>query len=63
MLIINLFQSIFIIVIILSIFMGGSNALNTAISIPLTLSVIFLYALITGDNINRITLFALILVL
>jgi len=63
LLIINLFQSIFIIILILSIFMGTSNAINTAISIPLTLSVIFLYALIVGDNINRITLFALILVL
>jgi len=63
MLLINLIQSIIIIIIILSIFMGRKNALNTAISIPLTLSVIFLFALIIWDNINRITLFALILVL
>jgi len=63
MLIVNLFQSVFIIVIVLSIFMWTNNALNTAVSIPLTLSIIFLYALIIWDNINRITLFALILVL
>ena len=63
MLLINLIQSIFIVIIILTIFLWFKNSLNVAISIPLTLSIIFLFILITWDNVNRITLFALILVL
>lgn len=43
--------------------MGFRNALNTATSIPLILALVFLFAYLNGDNINRITLFALILVI
>ncbi len=63
MLLTNLFQSIIIVVIILSLSLGFKNALNTAISIPLTLFSVFTISLIIWENINRITLFALILVL
>jgi len=63
MLLINLIQSILIVVLILTVFLWFRNSINVAISIPLTLSVIFIFALIIGDNVNRITLFALILVL
>ncbi len=63
MLLSNLMQSIVIVLIILTVFLGYRNAVNISISIPLTLSVVFLYAKIVGDNVNRITLFALILVL
>lgn len=63
MLLSNLIQSIVIVLVILTIFLGYRNAVNISISIPLTLSVVFLYAKIVGDNVNRITLFALILVL
>lgn len=63
MLLVNLIQSIIIVLIILTIILWFHNALNVAITIPLTLAVIFLYALVVGDNVNRITLFALILVL
>lgn len=63
MLLVNLFQSIFIVFIILSLSLGIKNALNTAITIPITLFGVFLVSMILGENINRITLFALILVL
>lgn len=63
MLIKNLFQSILIVFIVLSLSLWIKNALNTAISIPLTLFSVFTLALIFWENINRITLFALILVL
>ncbi len=62
-LLINLIESIFIVLIVLTIILWFKNAINVAITIPLTLSVVFLFALITWDNINKITLFALILVL
>lgn len=63
MLIINLFQSILIVIVVLAFYLWIKNALNTAISIPLTLWMVFVLALIFWENINRITLFALILVL
>ena len=59
----DLILSIFIVVAILVVFLGFQNALNTATSIPLILALVFLFAYISGDNINRITLFALILVI
>lgn len=63
MLIINLIQSILIVLIVLTLSLWIRNALNTAISIPLTLFSIFIISFIIWENINRITLFALILVL
>lgn len=62
-LITDLIQSIIIVVIILIFFLGWKNALNTATSIPLILSLVFLYAFIVWYDINRISLFALILVI
>lgn len=59
----DLILSIAIVVWVLVIFLGFKNALNTATSIPLILALVFLFAYINGDNINRITLFALILVI
>lgn len=46
MLIINLFQSIIIVLLILTAVLWFRNAINVAISIPLTLSVVFTYSLI-----------------
>ncbi len=63
MLLINLVQSIAIVVFILTLSLWLRNALNTAISIPLTLSSVFAISLLIWESINRITLFALILVL
>ncbi len=63
MLIINLLESIAIVVFILTLSLWFKNALNTAISIPLTLFSVFSISLLIWENINRITLFALILVL
>ncbi|MDD3145036.1 MAG: efflux RND transporter permease subunit [Candidatus Gracilibacteria bacterium] len=62
-LITDLIESIIIVVVILVLFLGWKNALNTATSIPLILSLVFLYSYIVGYNINRISLFALILVI
>lgn len=59
----DLILSIIIVVVILIIFLWFKNALNTATSIPLILSLVFLFAYLSWDNINRITLFALILVI
>lgn len=59
----DLILSIVIVVAVLVVFLGFKNALNTATSIPLILALVFLFAYINGDNINRITLFALILVI
>jgi len=63
MLLINMLQSVIIVFIILAFYLWVRDAFNTALSIPLTLSLVFLIALIIWDNINRITLFALILIL
>ncbi|MBS8121787.1 efflux RND transporter permease subunit [Candidatus Vampirococcus lugosii] len=63
MLIINLFQAIFIVFIVLFFYLGFKDAINNSIAIPLTLAIVFGIALAIGDNVNRITLFAVILVL
>jgi multidrug efflux pump subunit AcrB len=60
-LIMNLFQSIFIVIVVLLISLDLRAAILVGISIPLTLSSVFGVGLIAGQNINRITLFALIL--
>jgi len=59
----DLVESIIIVVFILVIFLWFKNAINTATSIPLILSLVFLYSYIVWYNINRISLFALILVI
>jgi len=59
----DLILSIIIVIIILIAFLWVKNALNTATSIPLILSLVFLFAYLVWDNINRITLFALILII
>lgn len=59
----DLIESILIVVIILIIFLGMKDAMNMAVSIPLVLFLVFLYSYIVGYNINRISLFALILVI
>lgn len=59
----DLIESIIIVVIILIIFLWLKDALNMAVSIPLVLFLVFLYAYIVWYNINRISLFALILVI
>ncbi len=63
MLLTNLFQSFLIVFVILAFYLWVKNAFNTAASIPLTLALVFFLALLVWDNINKITLFALILVL
>ncbi len=63
MLLINLVQSVIIVFIVLAIYLWVKDAFNTAVSIPLTLGMVFLLAYIFWENINKITLFALILVL
>ncbi len=62
-LITDLILSIIIVVFILILFLWWKNALNTATSIPLILSLVFLSAFIAWYDINRISLFALILVI
>lgn len=57
----HLFVSIAIVFIILVIFLGLTDALNAAFCIPMVLGIVFIVALILGLDINRITLFALIL--
>jgi len=63
MLLINLVESVIIVFIVLALYLGRKDAFNTAVSIPLTLWLVFLFAFIMWENINKITLFALILVL
>lgn len=62
-LIIDLIQSIIIVVVLLIIFLWFKDALNMAVSIPLVLFLVFLYSYIVWYDINRISLFALILVI
>ena len=57
----HLFVSILIVFIILVIFLGMRDALNASFCIPMVLGIVFLVALVFGLDINRITLFALIL--
>jgi len=63
MLLTNLFQSFIIVFFVLAFYLWIKDAFNTAASIPLTLALVFFLAIIVWDNINKITLFALILVL
>lgn len=60
-LVFHLFISIFIVLVILIIFLWFKNALNASFCIPMVLWIVFIIALIFGLDINRITLFALIL--
>lgn len=60
-LMLHLFVSIAIVFVILVIFLGLTDALNAAFCIPMVLGIVFIVALILGLDINRITLFALIL--
>jgi len=57
----NLLTSILIVTIILILFLKLRSALVVALAIPLTLSLVLLSGFLLGKNINRITLFALIL--
>lgn len=62
-LLVELAKTIFLLFIILFVFLGFKDALSSALSIPLVLALTFVVALVIWDDINRITLFALILVL
>ena len=53
--------SILIVFAVLIAFLGFKNALNAAFCIPMVLGIVFVIAFIFGIDINRITLFALIL--
>jgi len=57
----NLLTSILIVTIILILFLKLRAALVVALAIPLTLSLVLLSGFLLGKNVNRITLFALIL--
>jgi multidrug efflux pump subunit AcrB len=46
MLLINLVESVIIVFIVLALYLGRKDAFNTAVSIPLTLGLVFLFALI-----------------
>lgn len=59
----DLIESIIIVGVILVLFLWFKNAINTATSIPLILSLVFLYSYLVWYDINRISLFALILVI
>ena len=57
----NLLQSIAIVGLVLFAFLGGRAAFLVALTIPLTLFLVFFAGYLAGQTINRITLFALIL--
>ncbi len=57
----HLFVSIVIVFGVLVLFLGLRNAANAAFCIPLVLGIVFIVAFVFGLDINRITLFALIL--
>lgn len=57
----NLLSSILIVTIVLFFFLGLKPAIVVAITIPLTLALVFLAGYFSGQTINRITLFSLIL--
>ena len=59
----ELVKAIAVLFIILLIFLGLKDSISSSLSIPLILSIVFGVWLVIWDNINRITLFALILVL
>ncbi|HID91989.1 TPA: efflux RND transporter permease subunit, partial [Candidatus Peregrinibacteria bacterium] len=58
---VNLIQSILIVSIVLYLFLGARSAFLVAIAIPTTLLFVFFVGYISGQSINKITLFALIL--
>jgi multidrug efflux pump subunit AcrB len=58
---VNLIQSIIIVSVILLLFLNTRSALLVSISIPLTLLIVFIVGFISGQALNRISLFALIL--
>jgi len=60
-LMLHLFVSIAIVLVILIIFLGVRDAINAAFCIPMVLGIVFIVAIVLGLDINRITLFALIL--
>jgi multidrug efflux pump subunit AcrB len=60
-LMLHLFVSIAIVLVILIIFLWVRDAINAAFCIPMVLGIVFIVALVLGLDINRITLFALIL--
>lgn len=60
-LIVNLIQAVVIVVAILLVSLDFRAAILVGISIPLTLASVFGVGYVSGQNINRITLFALIL--
>ncbi len=57
----NLISSILIVSIVLWLFLGLRSASIVAIAIPLTMAGVFIIGYSAGKNINRVTLFALIL--
>ena len=57
----SLFLSVLIVVCVLFFFLGMRAAFIVAISIPLTLLLVFFIGFLVGETINRITLFSLIL--
>ena len=57
----NLIQSIVIVSLVLYLFLGARSAFLVAIAIPTTLLFVFFIGYISGQTINKITLFALIL--
>lgn len=57
----NLLTSVLIVIAVLFLFLNAKASMLVAISIPLTLATVFGAANIAGQDINRITLFALIL--
>lgn len=57
----NLLTSVLIVIAILFLFLNAKASMLVAISIPLTLATVFGAANLAGQDINRITLFALIL--
>lgn len=57
----NLLTAIVIVIAVLFLFLNAKASILVAVSIPLTLSMVFGAAYLAGHDINRITLFALIL--
>ncbi|MCB0163552.1 MAG: efflux RND transporter permease subunit [Anaerolineae bacterium] len=57
----SLMQSIGIVSLVLLLFLGLRSAILVAFAIPLSLALVFVVGYFTGQTINRITLFALIL--
>jgi len=57
----NLITAIAIVAVVLLLFLGWRAAIIASVAIPLTIGSVFGIALMTGQTINRITLFALIL--